>query len=315
MEVRLMFNKEDVDWEMAWDAHRGTSMVPGKRADERVSAYLAEMQGMVDEFSQYATKESVMDINADLETYRVEYLKKLWQFLYARSRVMSTLTIGPAKFPTRSNEKKNATADRRRDEWLVWRKKFKKKMRQKYDPKRIARASIRAGDPDAVERLRAKIEKAEAVQELMKAANKIIRKKGLTDEDRKAQLTALGLTLAQVCDLLLPDYAGRKGFASYQLSNNSANIRRMKKRIEALEAEAVRREEGPGGYMVGEIEVVENHELNRLQIIFPDKPDLTVRRQLKARGFRWALLQGAWQRQLNEAARVAAWDILGQVDE
>lgn len=92
---------------------------------------------------------------------------------------------------------------------------------------------------------------------------------------------------------------------SWELSNSSANIRRIKVRIEALEHNRATRQtketEGPGG-----IRIVENAEANRLQIFFPSKPNDATRVELKSSGFRWAPSEGAWQRQLSNSARFAA---------
>jgi hypothetical protein len=46
--------------------------------------------------------------------------------------------------------------------------------------------------------------------------------------------------------------------------------------------------------------------MNRLQLIFDEKPNESQRTQLKSSGFKWAPSQGAWQRQLNNKAIYAA---------
>lgn len=48
----------------------------------------------------------------------------------------------------------------------------------------------------------------------------------------------------------------------------------------------------------GDVRVVLNKALDRVQIIFPDRPSDDERRILKSRAFRWAPSVGAWQRQL-----------------
>ncbi len=49
------------------------------------------------------------------------------------------------------------------------------------------------------------------------------------------------------------------------------------------------------------VNLVQNVEANRVQLIFPGKPSADVRAELKARGFRWSPSEGAWQRHLNNA--------------
>ena len=94
---------------------------------------------------------------------------------------------------------------------------------------------------------------------------------------------------------------------SWELSNLGANIRRLKERREQLAAlKASARVER----MVGEVKVVEDPDIARVQLFFPGKPDQATRDKLKANGFRWAPSEGAWQRQLNNSGRWAAEQVL-----
>ena len=90
-------------------------------------------------------------------------------------------------------------------------------------------------------------------------------------------------------------------FPSYLLTNNNANIRRVRQRIEELS----NRSEFVGWtFPGGEAKV--NEAENRLQLLFEEKPDTDTRQALKSEGFKWAPSQGAWQRQLNQNAIRAA---------
>lgn len=178
----------------------------------------------------------------------------------------------------------------------------------------VGMGGISSGDPEALDKLREKVAKAEEIQTVMREANKIIRKyhkRGCTAPDHP-QWGEYAAELGQVADhlkscsayLMKPDFAGRVGFADYQLTNNNANIRRMKDRIAQLEraSEAEHKETE----FQGIVRVVENVEENRVQLFFPGKPDADVRANLKSHGFRWSRLHGAWQRHLNNAGRWAA---------
>ena len=121
--------------------------------------------------------------------------------------------------------------------------------------------------------------------------------------------------------LFTPDFAGRVGFPSYRLTNNNANIRRMKQRLERLKAQAKRRAEAADQPVQTEDTGVEGLQLvrdlddNRLRLIFDGKPSQEIRTLLKQRGFRWSRYHGAWQRQITNAAEFAAQcviDILKQ---
>ena len=83
------------------------------------------------------------------------------------------------------------------------------------------------------------------------------------------------------------------------MTNNNAEIRRLKKRIEEL---SIAKETDYVGWEFEGGEVVPNKENCRLQIFFDEKPDEEKRSALKMRGFHWSPTEGAWQRQLNSNA-------------
>lgn len=101
--------------------------------------------------------------------------------------------------------------------------------------KRLApKGSITSDDPQALEKLRAKLAALMAEQEFMKKANKFVK------SGNDAGLLAMGLTQVLIEGLKKPDFAGRIGFADYMLSNNNGVIGTTRKRIAALEAEEAR---------------------------------------------------------------------------
>lgn len=60
-------------------------------------------------------------------------------------------------------------------------------------------------------------------------------------------------------------------------------------------------------------QVVENYDMDRVQIIFPDKPSAEERAMLKGEAFKWAPSQGAWQRQLTANGLAAALRVVGKL--
>ncbi len=55
-------------------------------------------------------------------------------------------------------------------------------------------------------------------------------------------------------------------------------------------------------YMIGDVKVIQNVKDNRLQLIFPGKPESVMIDTLKSRVFKWSPRNGAWQRQLTHNA-------------
>lgn len=166
----------------------------------------------------------------------------------------------------------------------------------------VGTAGVSSDDPEAPDKLRERIAALERRQAGMKAVNAAIRQGGTADE-QVARLVALGLSDATARKALQPDYAGRIGVAAYALSNNAANIRRLKARLAELERTAgdTTTEE-----VVGAVRIVDHVEANRVQVIFPGKPAAEVRAALKGAGFRWTPSEHAWQRQRSNAARYHA---------
>lgn len=171
--------------------------------------------------------------------------------------------------------------------------------------------AISSDDPEAVEKLQERIDKAESIQELMRQANKIVqaKPKNQSTPEKISALVALKMTEEQAAKLFEPDFCGRYGFADYQLTNNNANIRRLKQRLEGLKN--LKSQEDQERTING-IRIVANVADNRVRLYFPDKPDATVRHLLKSRGFRWSPTEGAWQRHISNSAIYAAKEIAGQ---
>lgn len=139
------------------------------------------------------------------------------------------------------------------------------------------RRPIKAGDVNAADKFRAKVEELTALQNQMKQANAEARRRGES---------AL--------------------HAAWELSNNRQNLKRYADRLEALErAKAVPTEQteeiGGEGFRI-----VRNTDIMRLQFLFDGKPDKQTRTLLKSNGFKWAPSQMAWQRQLTANAERAA---------
>ena len=159
---------------------------------------------------------------------------------------------------------------------------------------------ISSDDPQAIEKLTEKLQKCEKEQEFMKKANAYYKKNGTTKGCEGISDELAAKLDARVQESYSWD---KQPFPSYHITNNGAEIRRIKKRIENIEA-------NKGAEFVGWNfeggEAVINEDKNRLQLLFDEKPSDEQRATLKANGFRWAPSDKAWQRQLNQNAFYAA---------
>lgn len=226
------------------------------------------------------------------------YAKKLAEYYndYYRNEAScpSVLICGPANFPTRKKERQNSRRDTLQQE-------FQNLQTYAASIKAMGTGGISADDPNALERLRQKLDMLEAARERMKKINAHFRKyqtmegypEPLTEHEKQHI-----------------SYMVESGFSKwgiYDTSNISATIRSTKERLERLEAQkAQETKETETEFCT----VVENTEIMRLQLIFPDKPDEETRNILKGNGFRWSPKNGAWQRQLTNNAKYAAQNVL-----
>ena len=161
-------------------------------------------------------------------------------------------------------------------------------------------------DPNAIEKLNLKLDECERLQDKMKEVNAYYRKYGKI-EGCPALTTEEGLRLAEDMRRRYPIHT--QPYPQYALTNNNAEIRRLKKRSEEISRD---KEAGFVGWQFEGGEAVANDELCRLQLVFDEKPTEEQIYLLKLNGFKWSPNNRAWQRQLNQSAIYAA-DRLGFV--
>jgi len=298
----INYQETDLDRQLAYDAHRGTSFSPDVRAQQEINSYMNEMAAVSARFAKFVTPGNEAELKAALESYRVGYLKRLTARLSAKANCLSTMIAGPSNFNHRRNEKANDIEHRRTTELLEWRKKALNRLNSNFNPVAIARRPIRSDEADAIEQLQTKIKAAEKDQVQMKAVNRIVRNKKLDHQAKVEKIKALNLSdeLLQVMRR-----AGEGKFPAYRLANNNANIKRMKARIASLKAEASRPEvEDRQATIDGTpVTIIENKDEGRIQLVFDGKPPQNIIDLLNSHGFNWAPSQDAWQRLLNNNAR------------
>lgn len=165
--------------------------------------------------------------------------------------------------------------------------------------------AIFSDDPQAQEKIEDRIARLEKRQDLMRTTNKLIRK----DDDQG--LLDMGFSEALIAKLKKGDFCGRTGFADFELSNNSANIRRLKDRLKVIARHA---EDETTEKKVNGVTMIDNVEDNRLQLYFPGKPSEAIRGQLKHAGFRWTPTLGCWQAYRNHNAKYYADQIVNSLE-
>ena len=228
-------------------------------------------------------------IDSLLDTYARKLAANMNHGYEIDARVPSILIAGGSNFPVRQKEKQNAARDSNMQEWQYIQGLLDK-------IRSTGMGGIRQDDPQAIPKLQKKLAGLEKAQETMKAVNAYYRKHGTLDGCPHLAPENIENLKA---DMASGWHYEKKPFQIWELSNNNAEIRRVRQRIESLTRAS---EVAYVGWEFDGGHVEANRDQGRLQVFFDGKPEADARQQLKENGFRWAPSVGAWQRLLNDNA-------------
>ena len=277
---------------MAVNSCRGISMDP-----ERMGKHICiECSEELNEF--------LANIPTELQAeYEAKYLNKWREWLAALSRCYSVLVTGPARFNNRRHERMNDYERAARQRLRDWSEKV---------VKRINRQQRLTGWQE-VERLQSKLDTLTELHEKMKAANKIVRSKKMSEEEQIDELVALGLNEKQAVEILKPTERWQSvGFPTYQLQNNLAKIKATQAAIERHKAMA-EAEDKEIKFNGGRVVVCNSDE--RMRFYFDEIPPVEVRNLMKRNAFKWSPKNSAWQRQLTENCKFDTKRILAELNK
>jgi hypothetical protein len=282
--------------EQARRAHYWTSHVPDQRAEQFVTGATEEIIKAV---------KTLRTANVDEEQinrFVATYITKTTDWLSAKSRCMSSMITGPAKFPVARAEKANRAERQRSDDLYNWFNKALHKLTTGPSD------NIVKGTAGALEAMEAKLAKEVEAHELMKAINKVLRAK-ITDPDELAtELADIGCG-EKLISSILAEGPAMKPF-TFELTNGNQRINNLRKDIEAEKARAEQYADGDKQYTINGVDVCECVADNRIRLTFDSKPEPDMIAKLKRNGFKWSPKAGAWQRQLTRAAVSATEQIL-----
>lgn len=237
------------------------------------------------------------------------YSKKMAEYYNKESSIgmmcPSVMISGAGNFPVKKKERQVAAWQRNHEFYQ-----YVQGILGKIENILYGREIIKSDDDRAIEKLEEKLEDLKAAQERMKLANKAIRMKDT--EAGNDVLREMGYSEGTIKQLREPDFCGRIGYPSYELTNNNQNIHRIEERLKRLKAV---KGKGSSEQEYETFKVVENTEAMRYQIIFDGKPDAEVRTLLKSNGFKWAPSQGAWQRQITTNGKYALNRVVEKLKE
>ncbi len=277
-------------WKCACDAFYATSFSPEERGSYHIRMYEEELND---------------DIKTMPEEERERYIAKYkgWvQILFNKhSRIMSAMITGPARFPSRRNEKMNNYYDNAVNEFRAWREKALKAISRKIEDAKPKEQKVEE-------------EWTRLKRSIYSSASTI---KGINDGTERGYNKALFVssiygkveTYAKCGDLTIVE----KAIAYVRELNKQSSIITERHKFFKLaemakavcEAQEVRSNKEDTEILFDGGRVIKNYSENRVQIVFDTKPQPDVISNLKHNGFRWSPRFSAWQRQLTNNAYYA----------
>ena len=282
------------------DYREGSATASYRSQIDRVAEELEEVKGKCKTEAQRDRAEYFFDKYARVLALAINRDNEIG------TRCPSVMISGGSNFPVRKKEKQVAA-------WDANRENFDKAAHYLCKMRRAHCTPVASDDPEVIEYLKSKLERLEKTHAAMKEGNAYYRKHktldgcpGVSNKTRE-WLTRPGV-FAQGDGSPLALYGCP--FPSYALTTSNAAIKRVRERLEKLEAAKATKpvEVEHDGYTYKE-----DAELMRVQFFFDGKPDEETRSLLKSNGFRWAPSQGAWQRQLTENGKRAAKRVMEEI--
>lgn len=282
-------------WKCACDAFYSTSFSPEERGAYYIRTYEEELNA---------------DIENMPEDERERYISKYkeWvQILFNKhSRIMSSMITGPARFPTRRNEKMNNYYENAVSEFRAWREK-------------VLKAIARRIEDAKPEEQKADEEWTRLKRSIYSSASTI---KGINDGTERGYNKALFVssiygkveTYAKRGDVIIVE----KAIAYVRELNKQSSIITERHKFfklaemakAACEAQEVRSNKEDTEILFDGGRVIKNYSEDRVQIVFDTKPQPDVISNLKHNGFRWSPRFSAWQRQLTNNAYYAVTRVI-----
>lgn len=288
-----------INLEFAQRAFNGTSFNPERRGE----LFVKDFDDLLLHIKNKIFSDKILLDGQKQEIYEriASKLKVLAEkYLSAESRSVSSMIVGPAKFPIARQQKvmrsveKNLNEYVDRIEWL-----------QNGELNKILYRNY----PDEAKK---ELDEKADEKKLMVNAKLFVENKILEKDPEVFTFNAFPHLKGcfETCAKHKSFNACRKciEFLESQLDfcRITRNITILKRLLSAAEEKATENEEKPvNSQDFKHFTVIENGPLNRYQILFGGKPAPEIIKNLKQNGFKWAPSQKAWQRQITISGKLA----------
>ena len=293
----------ELNEELLKNAWNWTSFDPEKRAEVFKKEYQQAIEGLRANVDGADISESQ---KAECFEYWASRIKRAAEeYLSKHSRCLSSFITGPARFPVKKAEKANESADKALNNYMY--------AVNKSQSKEIFERYL------TTEQKQNRID-AQKWRELHNTICDLIWYKTITPEDVKQgkwaynafpHLKGQFTTQAKngnfaICEKVLATLSeqAQKGI---KLKQNISILTKILDDYKAKfsQAELNKQESKTSNSKIEGVQVVENAEENRLQILFSEKPSAETISLLKKAAFRWSPKNKAWQRYLTPSSKIA----------
>ena len=252
------FNDYYDTFKSAWN---NISFDPEKRAKSYIDFFNSEL------------REDLKQLSGP-NNYEKKYVDHALDWVSKMSRTVSSMIVGPANFPTSRAQKAFQSESKAWENFRAWRERYIKAVNRVPTP----------SPEDDLEIALADYEKAVNHQNFMKAINKIIRNKKLSNEEKIQKIIDdWGYSLEKAKKIFVPDVCGDIGYPHYKLTNNNAKIKRLGDKVLVMKNRIERKKNWePIPFDGGKIDIADD----RIIIYYDEKPEEEQRMKMKKRGFR-----------------------------
>lgn len=299
-------SKDDINYDKAYNAYRAISFEPDRRAESEQKGYVNAMNDIYEKMSKLAeTPEQKTVLLNELNKYKENYLKHMNEILSAKSRTMSAMITGPARFPTARNEKALQAEHNKVVAFLEWQKRAEKSI------KKALEGSTTPEQATDKEFNRLKDEAMSTIATLKgiengtdKGYSPTLFRNSLRDKLMRSLNNGNVETVSKVLDLIKEtekEHLKKPVFASNNGIWKAVETAKEKLKNEPetkTGTETIKKYDG--------VEIIKNFEADRVQLLFDEKPSEEIRAELKKSGWHFSPSNNVWQRKLTSNAEYAA---------
>lgn len=305
-------NVEDIDIDRLYHGAVNTYSDPSGVAIKQQNSYVKAVNGFANELMEIAeTPEQIKQAEIEIQKYKENYLKKYLAKVDADSRTASTFITGASNFPHKQNQKRLDVAHKRMGEFIQWEEKAKPRAIKNVEKaftgdlsKRELEALKKSAniDLDAVQGIDNKTDK-------MRGFDRSAFVNSLSGKLER-QLKNGNVKLVEQTLDYVKEQEEKRGMKKPIFSKRHGIFKKLEK------AKTEKPIEKPTGIKkiqdYNGVSVVNNHDEDRIQLLFDEKPNEEIRKELKHNGWHWSNKNEAWQRKSTANAITDSRILLGK---